>query len=158
MKRLLAVIRRVLMAGTVSLIIGIFIAEKNPNTILQIVLTRDSYSVLNIFCIYLVVAPILYVVFNIISCAYIRHNGQFAEVHKSEPFIVNVFRAIWSDLTSPLRNIDSFLTALTNRYPEAIPKKMIRKSRFISIIRFIGLVILFLFCLTGLVQLKLYIS
>lgn len=151
MTRVLAVIRRIALAGSIALILGAIVFSTSIQEMFKMAMTPTSFK--NIFCIFMLLAPIVYIIFNLISAVYIRHHGQFAASHREHPFIVTVFKALGSDLVSPFKNLAGFFTALFNKYPDFIPEEMAKSSRGVSIRRFIGMIILIIFCLAGLISL-----
>ena len=137
MKRTLAILRRLFLAGSVSLLIIIFIIGSNIHDLLNL----NSSNIIKIsFSLYFILSPILYLVITIISIIYLRHHGQFALYWQSMLPIVNFFGLLRSDITSPFINIkNSFLAFFS--------KNVI--GRHILIIRFFELLFLIVICIVG---------
>lgn len=130
MKRFLTVIRRIALAGVVSLIL-LCIAG---TTII------DLFNKHSIAAIFFLVSPLAYLIFVLVSVAYVRKYGQFAETHREHSPVHTVFRCIGSDIASPFKCIGGFFGALFNK--NAI-------GRGVLILRFIGMVVIIFACLVG---------
>lgn len=139
MTRFLAVVRRLFLAGTISLLLAIFLfGVKFSDMIAWAKAVSDMKSY---FSIFFLASPILFLLFTIISVIYIRHHGQFAAVHQAQSPVTSFFRCLGHDLVSPFKNIKGFFGALFNKNA---------MGRGILIFRFFELVIIVLLCLAGL--------
>jgi hypothetical protein len=149
MTRFLAIIRRIALAGLISLVICIALQEIGFTKVFGLAISSEPMQFQKAFSIYILVSVPAYVVLNLLSCVYIRRHGQFAAVHQQQAFIVSVFRALGHDLFAPFKNLGGLFTAIFNRYPDIMPADMVKKSKRISVCRFFESVILILFCLAG---------
>ena len=138
MTRVLAVLRRLFLGGTVSLLLCLFILGIDANAMFA--LAKQHNNLAGMFSIFFLAAPIAYVVFTLVSVVYIRKNGQFATVHQSQPWITTLFRCIGSDLASPFKCTLNFFGALFS-------KKAV--GREILVARFLGMLFLIFACLVG---------
>lgn len=138
MTRFLAVARRLFLGGIVSLLLSIFVLGISGKNLLNSAMAHNSVA--GFFSIFFLVSPIVYLIMVLISVAYIRKHGQFAEVHQQQSPVTSFFRCLGSDLASPFKCIGNFFAALFNK--NAL-------GREIMIRRFIGMVVLILVCLVG---------
>ncbi len=138
MTRFLAVIRRLFLAGTISLLLTIFLLGVKFSDMMSLAMAHNSAQ--GFFSIFFLLSPVLFLLFTIISVIYIRHHGQFAAVHQSQSPVTSFFRCLGSDLMSPFKNIGGFFGALFNKNA---------MGRGILIFRFVELVIIVLLCLAG---------
>ena len=142
----LAQIRRTFLAGCVSFAISV-ILEISPSVFVNNAMSGDGF--LRYFSIYILLSPVLFVLSTLISTIYIRHRGQFAEVHKQKPFIISFLQSIGHDLVSPFKNLGGLFTALFRKFPDIIPDDMKRAMKRKAIFRFFFMVIVILICLAG---------
>ena len=156
MKAFLARFRRLFYGGTISLILtlvtSIFTKGKG-----YFDLWSDGIHVRNFdsaFELFLAVTPIIYFLLVVISSAYIRSKGQSAAFQRTKPFISTVLACIGSDVASPFKCIAGFFGAMFKRFPSVYPQDMVRKSKFVSIRRFIWMIMIVAFCAYGLVRLN----
>ena len=138
MTRFLAIIRRAFWGGTISLLLCVFLFDVPFSNIFMLAQNYKTES--GIFALFFLLSPILFLIFTILSSIYIRHHGQFAEIHKTQSPITTFFRCWWADIIAPFKNIGRFFMALFS-------KNVI--GRGILIGRFIELIILVLACLVG---------
>lgn len=139
MTAFLARSRRLFLAGFISLIIIIALGEN----------FAAGNSIQTFYYFYFGLSPIIYLVLTLLSALLIRHFGQFAAVHKQHNYFHTFFRAIGSDLVSPFKNLKGFITALVGKYPEVMPDDMIKKSKGVSIRRFIWTIFVLALCAVG---------
>ena len=139
MTRALAIIRRVLLACTITLLVCVCLCKVSFSLMYRTAVAHDNVT--GVFCIIFLLSPILYVISTLASVIYIRAEGQFSEVHQEQPFLFTVIRCFVHDLISPFKNILNFISALFNK--EAI-------GREVLIIRFFELVAIVIFCIIGL--------
>jgi hypothetical protein len=125
--RILAVIRRIFLAGIVSLIVSIFIIGRDIESVIQTALALNSIQ--SFFCLFFSASLVLYFLFVVFSVIFIRHHGQFAVAHKEQAWFVSFFRCIGSDLVSPFKNIGHFFTTRGNRTD--VDSKNIFTRRFV---------------------------
>ena len=142
MTRFLAVIRRLFLAITFSLILSLVLFRVKFSDMLSWAIAHDS--VRGFFSIVFLISPILFLVLSIVSVIYIRHHGQFAYVHQTQSPVTSFFRCLGHDLVSPFKNIKNFFAALFNKNA---------MGRSIFILRFIELVVIILLCVAGIVAL-----
>lgn len=140
MTRFLAVVRRFFWAGTISLILALTIFGIKFDAMWQLALTHNSVK--GWFILFFLLSPILFLILTIVSVIYIRHHGQFADVHRSQSPITSFFRCWGHDIVSPFKNIKNFFGALFDKNA---------MGREILIGRFIELVVIVLLCIVGLV-------
>lgn len=138
MTRVLAVIRRLFLGGTISLLLSLFLFGISWKTMYELAISHNSFA--GYFSIFFIVAPVVYLIFVLISVAYIRKHGQFAAVHQSQSKATSFFRCIGSDLASPFKNIKNFVVSLFS-------KEVTGKSVIIG--RFFEMVLLILACMAG---------
>ena len=142
----LAQIRRTFLAGCVSLAIAVFLGI-SPSVFVNNAVEGEGF--LRYFSAYIMLSPILFVLSSLISTIYIRHHGQFAEVHKQKPFIASFLQSIGHDLVSPFKNLGGLFTALFRKFPDVIPDDMKGAMKRKAIFRFFFMVIVILICLAG---------
>ena len=156
MKAFLARSRRLFYAGTLSLVVTLvvgFMAQRNGDLDLWAEgLSLNGFE--SYFCLFLVASPIIYFLLVLISSAYIRKKGQFAASHQSKPFVGTFLSCVWSDVLSPFRCIGGLCTAVAGKYPEMYPQEMIAKSKFVSIRRFVWMILILVFCIYGLTRIN----
>ena len=131
MTRFLAIIRRIFGWGTVSLILGFLI--------FGIKLSFAS-SAQTFFTLFFVFSPILFIVFTIISVAYIRKNGQFAAIHQEQAPTTSFFRCLGHDLWAPFKNIGGLFVGIFNKNAQ---------GRGLLVLRFFEMLAIQLICLYG---------
>ncbi len=139
MKRFLAIIRRIFLGGVVSLLCCIFLLGIERNSLVGKAMSPNNFA--GVFSLFFVLSPLLYLLFVIISVAYIRKYGQFAVSHQAQSPIVSFFRCIGHDLVSPFVNLKNFFYALFKKN-EVIGCGVIIR-------RFIGMVVLALLFIAG---------
>lgn len=102
MLKLLATLRRIFLAGTVSLVIifVLFVKEYSPGLEFPYSDVFGSYYLLFAFF-----SPVLAIIFWLISSAYIRKKGQSAFYQSQKKFISTMGTVFISDITSPFRVI-----------------------------------------------------
>ena len=156
MKSFLARFRRLFFAGTLALIItlvvSIFTGGKGYLDLWTYGLNLKSFE--NVFCLFLAVSPIVYILLAIISTAYIRKHGQSAAYQQTKPFISTFFQCVASEFASPFKCISGFFTAVFNKYPSIYPEDLKKKSKAISIGRFIWMILILAFCVYGLIRIN----
>ena len=138
MRRVFAVLRRIFLAGLVSLLVCLFLLHADGSAMLAQATAHDSAA--GYVSIWFLASPFLYLLSLLISTAYIRRNGQFAAFHQTQSPITSFFKCLGSDLISPFRNIKNFVFSLFSKTVF---------GRGVIICRFIGLVILILVCAFG---------
>ena len=138
MTRFLAVVRRLFLAGTISLLLSLFLFGVKFSDMMAWATAHNSAQ--GFFSIFFLVSPILFLVLTIISVIYIRHHGQFAAFHQTQSPVTSFFRCLGHDLVSPFKNIKGFFSALFNKNA---------MGRGILIFRFFELVVIVLLCLAG---------
>lgn len=131
MTRFLAIVRRIFGWGTVFLFLGIFLVGIN---------IASKGRLQGFFAAFFALSPILYFVFTIISVAYIRKHGQFAEIHQEQSPITSFFRCLGHDLVAPFKNIGGFFSAIFNKNAT---------GRGILIARFIEMIVMIVICAFG---------
>jgi len=99
MTRFLAGVRRLFLSGIVSLLIALIGMRISFPDLMQ--LAKVPQSIEGIFSLFLVLSPVLYILFMLISSIYFRHFGQSAEVHKQKVFLYSILAAVGSDLLFP---------------------------------------------------------
>ncbi len=139
MKRFLTIIRRIFLGAIVSLLLCLFLLEIGGNRMIDLAMPPKSF--IGVFCLLLIISPIAYILLTIISAAYIRKHGQFAEFHQTQSPVTSFFRCIGHDLASPFVNIKNMFFAIF--------KKDETFGRGVIIRRFIGMLVLILFFLAG---------
>ena len=139
MTRVLAVIRRLFLGGVVALLCAGLLPSIGFTTVLNNALNHSTFS--EWYCVFLILSPLFYILFTIISVFYIRSHGQFAMVHKKKSFITLFFKALGSDCASPFKNIKNFFLALFS-------KNVYGRGRIIG--RFFELLFIVAFLITGL--------
>lgn len=138
MTRILAVVRRVFLGGTVSLLLLIFLFQAGlPDMFHQ---AAKLGSAQGMFSIFFLSSPIMYLLLVFFSVAYIRKRGQFAAAHQNQPVLVTFLRCCGHDIIAPLKNVRNFISALRN-------KDAMGRERLIG--RFIGMLILIAVCEAG---------
>ena len=138
MTRFLAVVRRLFLAGTISLLLTLFLFGVKFQDMLSWAMAHNNAQ--GYFSIFFLASPILFILFTIISVIYIRHHGQFAAVHQQQSPVTSFFRCLGHDLVSPFKNIGGFFGALFNKNA---------MGRGILIFRFFELVVIVIICLVG---------
>lgn len=138
MTRFLAIVRRILWGGTISLLLCIFLFDVSFSSIMGV--AHNYTSANGVFAIFFIASPIMYLIFTLISVVCIRRNGQFAAFHQTQSPVTTFFRCWGSDIAAPFKNIGKFFMALFS-------KNVI--GRGILIGRFIEMIILILVCLAG---------
>lgn len=131
MTRFLAIIRRIFGWGTVSLILGLFLFG---------IKFSFASSEKMFFTLFFILSPILFIVFTIISVAYIRKYGQFAEVHQEQASATSFFRCLGHDLWAPFKNIGGLFAGIFNKNAQ---------GRGLLILRFFEMVAIQFICLVG---------
>lgn len=129
MKRFLAIVRRIFGWGTVFLFLGLFL--------FNISLSSKQGSLQAFYSGFFVLSPILYFILTIITVAYVRKFGQFADSHREHSPVVNFFQCLGHDLAAPFKNIGGLFGALFNKNA---------MGRGILIARFFEMVAIILFC------------
>lgn len=142
MTRFLAIVRRIFWGGTISLILLVFLFGVGVPDMFQ--KAMNPSNVQGIFCIFFLVAPILFLLFTFISVAYIRKHGQFAAVHQEQSPVTSFFRCWGHDIIAPFKNIGNFFGALFNKNA---------MGRGILIGRFIEMLFLIAVCAVGILLL-----
>lgn len=142
MTRFLAIVRRIFWGGTISLLLCIFLFNTGFKTMLNLAIEHNSLQ--GIFSIFFLLSPILFLLFTIISVAYIRKNGQFAAVHQSQSPVTSFFRCWGHDIIAPFKNIGNFFPTLFNKNA---------MGRGILIGRFIEMLVLIAVCAIGILLL-----
>ena len=142
MTRFLAVVRRLFLAITISLILSLVLFKVKFSDMLSWAIAHDT--VRGFISILFLISPILFLILSIVSVIYIRHHGQFASVHQTKSPVTSFFRCLGHDLVSPFKNIKDFFVALFNKNA---------MGRSIFILRFIELVVIILLCIAGIVAL-----
>lgn len=138
MTRFLTIIRRIFWAGTISLILILTLLDVNLNQIIAFAIEHNNIQ--DYFSIFFLMSPLLFVLFTVISSAYIRRNGQLAAFHQTQSPVTTFFRCWGHDIIAPFKNIGNFFRALFG-------KNII--GRGVLIFRFIGMIILIFVCLVG---------
>ena len=136
MKRFLAIVRRIFGWGTIFFLLGLFLCG--------IKLSADTGSIKGFYSGFFVFSPILYLLFAIISVAYVRKKGQFAAVFQEHSPVENFFKCLGTDLAAPFKNIGGFFGALFNKNA---------MGRGLLIGRFIEMIGIILFCGLGVLML-----
>lgn len=131
MTRFLAIIRRIFGWGTIFLILGFLI--------FGIKLSFAS-SAQTFFTLFFVLSPILFIVFTIISVAYVRKYGQFAASHQDQAPATSFFRCLGHDLWAPFKNIGGLFAGIFNKNAQ---------GRGLLILRFFEMLVIQLICLFG---------
>lgn len=116
MTSFLARIRRAFLAGTISLVI-LLVRNCKYSEMLNfgMQLIKRSFvdlSIKDCYSLFFSLSPIIYILLAIISCIYIRSNGQFAAFNKQQHFVVTLLRCIGHDLASPLKAIRSISSSV----------------------------------------------
>ena len=137
MLRFLAITRRFFLGGIISLIVSLFLGVDILEVLLNFIPINNFVS---LFKVYLIFSPVLYILFVLISVVYIRHFGQFYEIHREKTYFQNIAQCFGSDLCSPFKNIFGFFGALFNKNA---------MGKGILIFRFIELLLLITFCVIG---------
>lgn len=149
MKRALAVLRRLFGGGTITFILALLVSGKSFGDLIS--LATEFNGFISVFSIFLLLSPVLYIIFLFISAAYIRKNGYTADCEKARPLIATVFTVLKSDLSSPFRCVWSFLKeGLFGKYPDIYPEDLKKKARRTVILRFLWMIFVILFLLYGL--------
>ena len=154
MLRFLAVLRRSMLIGVVTLIVSIFVIKLDYVELVEKAWPLNSLTAGVL--LYISISPIAYLLSVIVSAACVRAFGQSAEFQKSKPFIYTCFGAIKSDLTSPFRCIIGFFQALFNKVPgyEYLPEELASNGRRTLIVRFLIMILYFALCVFGVFILK----
>ncbi len=97
--KFLAFMRRLFLAGTISLIL--IIALSVAECSMSIIFWNDIFG--KWFLLFSGISPIMSLVFLFISTAYIRKNGQFAAYQQTRKFSATLFQVVGSDVSSPFR-------------------------------------------------------
>ena len=138
MTRVLAVLRRILLAGTVSLVFSFIVLGVSGKRMID--LANSHNNIAGIFSLFFLSAPLVYLIMTLLSAIYIRKFGQFAAVHQTQSPVTTFFRCVGSDLVSPFKCIKNFFFAIFS-------KNVMGKDVIIR--RFVGMVILILVCIVG---------
>lgn len=138
MTRFLAVIRRLFLGGTVSLLLCLFLFKIDFSRMIELAKAHNSTP--GYFSIFFLASPVLFLLFTILSVVYIRHHGQFAAFHQEQSPVTSFFRCLGHDIISPFKNIYNFLGAVFNKNA---------MGRGILVFRFIELVVLIVICVVG---------
>lgn len=146
MRFFLAQIRRIFLAGCVTLAIAVFM-DISPSILLNSTVAGHGFS--RYFSIYILISPILFVLFTVVSTIYIRRCGQFAEVHKKRPFIVSLLQSVGHDLISPFKNIGGMLKAMFGKWPDVLPDDMKRSMKRHAKFRFLFMTLVIIVCFVG---------
>ncbi len=96
------------------------------------------------FSIFFLLSSVLFLVFTLISVAYIRKHDQFAAVHQEQSPVTSFLRCWGHDIIAPFKNIGNFFGALFHK--DAM-------GRGILIGRFIEMLILIAVCVVGMLLL-----
>lgn len=156
MKSFLARIRRLFYGGTVALVITMIVSYFTEG-MNYFDLWKNGFNLAdfsNIFCLFLAITPLAYILFLILSSAFIRIWGQSAIYQQQKPFIYTFFLCVLSDIKSPFKCISGFVVALTNNFPSFYPAGLRWKSRIISTWRFIWMILIISFCVYGMMQIN----
>lgn len=160
MKSFLARFRRLFYGGTIALIVTMVVSilthGKSYFDLWSDGLKVNSFD--SGFELFLALTPIIYLLLVAISTAFIRRKGQFAAYQQSKPFISTFFQCVGSDIASPFKCIAGFFAAIFKRYPSFYPAEMAKKSKFVSIGRFIWMLIIIVFCIIGMMRLNVFSS
>ena len=110
MLKFLSTVRRILLAGTISLIL-IFVFS----------LLRVSVPTINApvafstaYTSFAFVSPVLGLIFWLISTIYIRKKGQSSAYQQTQPFFSTMIKMLISDITSPFRLIGEQFASIFN--------------------------------------------
>ena len=148
MTRFLAIMRRFFLAGFVALLICVIFLHRGISSLWSLIQSANLFA--GIFSGFILFSPLVYILFLVLSCIYIRKHGQFAAVHSSQPFIVTVGKAFCSDLASPFKNIATTFSLFVKKQPDYLSDDAIRKSKSVRIRRLVIMLVLFIFCVVGL--------
>lgn len=117
MKKFLSIVRRIFLAGTVSLIVILFLK--------LIGYTGISYPYSNFvgkyYFLFAAISPVAGLLFWLISAFYIRKNGQAAAFQQQLKFTKTMGQMLVSDISSPFRLIGEQFTStrkLTDYYSQ----------------------------------------
>lgn len=149
---LLAQIRRFFLAGIIALSVVVLWVGKSLGSIIDIGLAFNGIE--SYFYALVVLSPIAFLLFTIISVVYIRNKGQFAAVHKSQSPFVSFFRCLGHDLISPFKNVAQFFAVIFKRTPALDPEEIIEQANKKIIGRFIWMVICVGFYATMVILIK----
>ncbi len=138
MKRFLAILRRLFLGGTISLLVVMIAFGKKFPELFD--LAKAHEGVPGYFSIFILGSPILFLLFTVFSVIYIRHSGQFAAYQQQKAWMATFFQCLGSDLSSPFKNIRNFFCALFSKNA---------MGRGVLIVRFIELVVLVVGCVFG---------
>ena len=154
MLRFLAVLRRAMLIGVITLIASIIVIKLDYMELVEKAWPVNSLT--SGVLLYISISPIAYILSVIVSAVCIRAFGQFAAFHKSKPFLYTCFKTMKSDFTSPFRCIAGFFQALFNKLPgyEYLPEELASSGRRTLIIRFIIMILYFALCIFGVFILK----
>lgn len=101
MLKFLSTIRRILLAGTISLILIFVLSLLNVS-----VPTLNAPVIFStVYTSFALISPILGLIFWFVSTIYIRKYGQSAAYQQTLPFISTMLKMLVSDITSPFRLI-----------------------------------------------------
>lgn len=147
MLRFLAITRRAMLIGILSLIISIFAMHVDISDIIGVAWPINGlYSAILFFFL---ISPVLYILFLVISTAYIRKHGQSAAIQSEKPFVITMLACLGSDLTSPYRAVKNLIVSLFSKRPDLYPEEYWEGSKRIYLIRFLEMLLFFALCFFG---------
>ena len=149
MKRVLAVLRRLFGGGLIAFAVAMALKVFSFNNVYWISVKEPNFT--SIFSFFLLCAPVLYILFLIVSYAYIRKRGQFAAYQQTTSFGTTFMKCVGSDLASPFKCFWGFISGTVfGKFPEVYPDDLKKKSRRISCRRFIWMILVIAFLAFGL--------
>lgn len=137
--RFFAIIRRMMLGGFLFFLLLIFYKGKDLSLIINQALQMNS--AIAYFNLYLIGSLILYLILAIISTILVRNIGAFSNVHKKKSWASTFVKCIGSDIVAPFKCIGGFVTALIGKVPDNIPQDLATKSKILSIIRFLWMIL-----------------
>ncbi len=152
MKRFVAVVRRIFLAGTISLVLIIVLRLMNhPGKRFY-----GSDILGNYYLMFAIASPILGFIFSLISVVHIRRSGYSSSYQQTIPFFGTVGEMIKSDITSPFRLfVDQFASKkkMVEYYSNAMSTDMAKMladgSKAISRLRFYYMIVRFIIYFFG---------
>ena len=155
MLKFLSTVRRILLAGTISLIL-IFVFS----------LLRVSVPTINApvafstaYTSFAFVSPVLGLIFWLISTIYIRKKGQSSAYQQTQPFFSTMIKMLISDITSPFRLIGEQFASkkkLTEYYSQMvdveIAKMLAAGSKALNREKLLRTIIRFIIYIAGIIE------
>lgn len=139
MVRFLTILRRIFLAGTVSLIICIFFLQfKLFNNISLLSSNNGAEITKGIICIVFLLSPFLYGLFMFFTV--LNNNRKNVYSVDTSTTIINVFKCFLRDITSPFFTTKTFVISLFSKQT---------KTHGLIVIRFIEMIILIAICVFG---------